>query len=225
MHDHGLNEASENRLTQLGVFPTYQDSNVEVRCFVVGPIDNNVFVVRDKATGEAALIDAANEHDRLLEVADILGVVRVIETHGHWDHVGAVTEVRDRGLEVSIGLDDVHYLTDDQNAVTNYDLEILDEDVITIGSTQLRAIHTPGHTPGSICFELVGTPILFTGDTLFPGGPGATYFAGGDFETIVGSLDNRIFSKFSKETAIFPGHGLGSFLGNERAWFDRMLSN
>src|SRR5213082_2704018 len=139
-------------------------------------------VVRCKETGDAVLIDAANEHEKLLELCQRLNVRRVIETHGHWDHIQAVPAVRDAGIDVGVTEQDAKMLP-------SYDFVIDDDSVIEVGRLRLRTIHTPGHTPGSMCFHLEGSPILFSGDTLFPGGPGNTKFEGGDFPTIIRSVD------------------------------------
>ena len=80
----------------------YETSDVRIDKYVVGPFENNVFVVRDQGTGEALIIDAANEHDLLLEVSRATGVRRVLTTHGHWDHIQAVTALRDAGIEVGV---------------------------------------------------------------------------------------------------------------------------
>jgi glyoxylase-like metal-dependent hydrolase (beta-lactamase superfamily II) len=201
-----------------GVAQVWSDAAAEVYRFVVGPVENNVYVVRCRATGQAALIDAANEHDRLLEVAQTLGVVTVLETHGHWDHIGAVSEVREAGIDVWVRQEDAHMLP-------SYDALLDDDDIVSVGRLRLRTIHTPGHTPGSMCFALEGTPILLTGDTLFPGGPGATKFEGGDFSTIIHSIENRLFRPYGSETLIWPGHGAPSTLGAEspslQEWIDR----
>jgi len=97
--------------------------------------------------------------------------------------------------------------------------------VVEVGELRLRTIHTPGHTPGSMCFWVEGTPVLFTGDTLFPGGPGNTGLEGGDFPTIIESIERRLFAPFGAETLILPGHGLDSTLGEEsphlQEWVDR----
>ena len=145
----------------------WSNADVEVHKLVVGSYDNNVFIVRCTATGEAVLIDAANEHERLLELSQALGVRRILETHGHHDHIGAVTEMREAGYEVAVTAADAPMLKE-----VGYDVLIDDKEVIEFGSLRLHAIHNPGHTPGSISFHLDGTPLLFTGDTLFPGGPG-----------------------------------------------------
>jgi glyoxylase-like metal-dependent hydrolase (beta-lactamase superfamily II) len=88
----------------------YEDTQVEVHRLVVGPIDNNVFVVRCKQTGDAVLLDAANEHEKLLDLCRSLGVRKVLETHGHWDHIQAVPAVRDAGYEVGVTAADASML-------------------------------------------------------------------------------------------------------------------
>ncbi len=196
----------------------WSDASAEIHRFVVGPVANNVYVVRCRRTGEAALIDAANEHDRLLRVARSLGVTSVLETHGHWDHIGAVEHVRDAGIDVWVRAEDAELLP-------SYDHLLEDDTVHQVGELQLRTLHTPGHTPGSICFALENTPLLFTGDTLFPGGPGNTTFDGGDFATIIASIEQRIFAPYRDDTVIWPGHGANSTLGVERpnldTWIER----
>jgi glyoxylase-like metal-dependent hydrolase (beta-lactamase superfamily II) len=183
---------------------------------VVGPIENNVYVVRCRATGEATLIDAANEHDRLLRVAKSLGVTSVLETHGHWDHIGAVEQVRDAGIDVWVR-------SEDAGMLPSYDHLLEDDTLHRVGQLSLRTIHTPGHTPGSISFALEGTPVLFTGDTLFPGGPGNTTFEGGDFATIIDSIEQRIYRVYDDDTVFWPGHGTESTIGTERTHLDEWV--
>lgn len=191
----------------------YQDTQAEIHRVVVGPVDNNVFVLRCRATGEAILIDAANEHEKLLELCRNLGVTKVIETHGHWDHVGAVTAVRDAGYEVGV-------TEADASMLPSYDYLLEDSSVIDVGRLRLHTIATPGHTPGSMSFRLEGSPVLFSGDTLFPGGPGATKFPGGDFPTILRSLDQRLFGPLPADTLVLPGHGKDTTIGTERPHLD-----
>src|ERR1043165_950766 len=145
----------------------FEDSQAEIHKLVVGPVENNVFVLRCKETGESLLIDAANEHDKLLELCKRLNVRKVLETHGHWDHIQAVPQVRDAGYEVGV-------TAEDSAMLDSYDFVLEDESVIEVGGLRLHTIHTPGHTPGSMCFRIEGSPVLLAGDTLFPGGPGAT---------------------------------------------------
>ena len=197
----------------------WADSRLEIHRVVVGPYTNNVFVLRCRETGDAVLIDAANEHEQLLEMCQRLGVRRVLETHGHWDHIQAVPAIRDAGYEVAVMSEDAAMLKD-----VGYDAFIEDTDVIEVGRLRLHAIHNPGHTPGSVSFRVEGAPLLFTGDTLFPGGPGNTKSKEGNFDTIIQSLDNRLFS-LPAETIVMPGHGVSTTIGAERPhlkeWVDR----
>jgi glyoxylase-like metal-dependent hydrolase (beta-lactamase superfamily II) len=185
---------------------------------VVGDFDNNVFVLRCTETGDAVLLDAANEHERLLDLCQALGVRRVLETHGHWDHIQAVPQLRDAGYAVAVTAEDAAMLP-------SYDDVLVDDDVLEVGRLRLRTILTPGHTPGSMCFRLEGHPILFSGDTLFPGGPGATKFEGGDFPTIIRSIEDRLFSPLDADVVVLPGHGDRTTIGAERPhlqeWVDR----
>ena len=137
------------------------------------------------------------------------GVRSVVETHGHHDHIQAVPAFREAGLEVAITQADAEMLP-------AYDL-LLDDDVaLKVGHLEVRTIATPGHTAGSMCFAIEGTPVLLTGDTLFPGGPGATGFPGGDFSAIIRSIDERLFRPFGDETLVLPGHGTTTTVGAER---------
>lgn len=195
----------------------YETTDVRIDKLIVGPFENNVFIVRDKNSGEAVLIDAANEHELLLEVCRNTGVRRVLTTHGHWDHIQAVTALRDAGIEVGIADADAAMLP-------SYDFTIPDDDVLTVGGLRLRAIHTPGHTLGSTCFQLEGHPVVFSGDTLFPGGAGNTATEGASFEEIIASIDRRLFT-LPADTLVLPGHGLDTTVGTERpnldAWIER----
>jgi glyoxylase-like metal-dependent hydrolase (beta-lactamase superfamily II) len=196
----------------------YEDNQAEIHKLVVGPMDNNVFVLRCKETGEAVLLDAANEHEKLLDLCRRLNVRQVLETHGHWDHIQAVPAVRDAGYNVGVTAADAEMLP-------SYDFVLDDEGVIQVGRLRLHTIATPGHTRGSMCFRLEGSPVLFSGDTLFPGGPGATKFPGGDFQTIIRSIEDRLFASLPADTIVLPGHGDDTSIGTERPhlqeWVDR----
>jgi glyoxylase-like metal-dependent hydrolase (beta-lactamase superfamily II) len=195
----------------------WSDERAEIHKVVVGPMDNNVFVLRCKDTGDAVLLDAANEHERLLELCAGLGVRTVLETHGHWDHIQAVPAVRDAGYEVGVTAEDADMLD-------AYDYVIEPDSIIPVGRLKLRTIFTPGHTPGSMCFKLEDSPVLFSGDTLFPGGAGNTKFPGGDFDTVIRSIDERLFT-LDADTVVMPGHGDDTTIGAERPhlqeWVDR----
>ena len=186
----------------------WSDAAAEVHQIVVGPMDNNVYILRCRRTGEAMLIDAANEHEELLQICKRLGVNQVVETHGHWDHIQAVPAVRDAGISVAV-------TSADAGMLPSYDLILEDDEQLRVGDLRLKTLATPGHTPGSICFAVEGTNLLFTGDTLFPGGPGNTSFEDADFDTIIQSIDRRIFAAFGPDTLVLPGHGTSTTVGNE----------
>ncbi|MDZ7675746.1 MAG: MBL fold metallo-hydrolase [Acidimicrobiales bacterium] len=195
----------------------WKDERAEIHKVVVGPLDNNVFILRCTETGDAVLIDAANEHDMLLGLCERLGVGQVIETHGHWDHIQAVPQLRDAGYSV-------HVTGEDADMLPSYDQLLEDESVVDVGRLRLHTILNPGHTPGSMSFRLEGSPILFSGDTLFPGGPGNTATELGDFDEIIESIDRKLFT-LPPDTLVLPGHGDDTTIGNERPhlqdWIDR----
>ena len=196
----------------------WSDARAEVHQIVVGPMDNNVYILRCRRTGDAMLIDAANEHEALLEICQRMGVNQVVETHGHWDHIQAVPAVREAGISVAV-------TSADAGMLPSYDLILDDDEQLRVGDLKITTLATPGHTPGSICFDVEGTNLLFTGDTLFPGGPGNTSFEGGDFPTIIESIERRIFAKFDPDTLVLPGHGASTTVGEEsphlQEWVDR----
>ena len=193
----------------------WRDEQAEIHKVVVGPYDNNVFVLRCTQTGDAVLIDAANEHELLLGLCETLGVRRVIETHGHWDHIQAVPAVRDAGYRVAVTAEDAAMLP-------SYDDVLEDESVIEVGRLRLHTILTPGHTPGSMCFKLEGSPVLFSGDTLFPGGPGNTEGDPSRFAQIIEQVDRKLFT-LPPETLVLPGHGLDTTVERERPHLDEWV--
>jgi len=194
----GVNDHNSERL--------YATDRVLVDRIVTNPLDNNVFLLTCAASRRSVIIDAASEADRILELAAATEVRAVLTTHGHWDHVGAAAAVS-TALNVPIyigaedaplsGLPSTHALT---------------AGMIPLGELELDIIATPGHTPGSHSIS-VG-PVIFTGDTLFPGGPGATQSPAA-FAHIMESLDTHLFTR-PDDTLILPGHGLHTTIGAER---------
>ena len=195
----------------------YEDDRVQITKVVVGPMVNNVFFVRCAETGESVMVDAADEPDVLLPLCEELAVGDVLTTHGHGDHIQAVPAVRRAGHRVGVAQADAEMLP-------GYDFEIADEEVIEVGRLRLLALHTPGHTPGSTCFKVEGAPVLLSGDTLFPGGPGNTRRNQVHFATIIRSIQQRLFV-LPDDTVVLPGHGDDTTIGTERPhlqeWIDR----
>ena len=195
----------------------WEDDRAEVHRVVVGSLDNNVYVLRCRESGSSVLVDAATDGKLLVEMCKDLGVTRILTTHGHDDHIGAVPAVRDAGYPVFIHEGDADRLPANDGTID-------DGETIEVGRLRLTAIHTPGHTAGSTCFRLEGAPVLFSGDTLFPGGPGATSFPGGHFPTIIASIKDKLFT-LDADVVVMPGHGASTTIGDERPhlqeWIDR----
>jgi glyoxylase-like metal-dependent hydrolase (beta-lactamase superfamily II) len=187
------------------------ESGLVVRSLVAGPFETNVYLAACPATGRAVLIDPADDAGRILEMAAGLAVEAVLLTHGHQDHLEAVGVVC-RALGVPPRL----HPADAALAGLAGALPLTDGEEIRCGTVALEVRHTPGHTPGSVCFWSGTT--LFSGDTLFPGGPGAT--AGpAAFREVMASLRTRLFT-LPDDTTVLPGHGPGTTIGAERPALD-----
>ncbi len=185
----------------------YCDDTMAVRKVCVGSWENNAYVLACRATGVAVVIDAAAEADRVVAAVEDLTPLAILTTHGHFDHVGAAREVADR-LGVPFRLNQADAETFDLTPDAP-----LSNGPIAVGELTLTAVETPGHSPGSVCFTVGG--LLFSGDTLFPGGPGATAGPGANFTQIMASLDNHLFT-LADNTLVLPGHGLDTTIGTER---------
>jgi glyoxylase-like metal-dependent hydrolase (beta-lactamase superfamily II) len=178
----------------------------------VGPMDNNAYLLRCRATGAQALIDAANEAPRLLELAGADGLGTVITTHRHHDHWVALREV-----VAATGARSLAHAADAE-ALPVVSETLADGDVIEVGACPLEVIHLVGHTPGSVALlyrDPTGHPHLFTGDALFPGGPGKTTNPR-DFTSLMDDLEEKVFGRLPDDTWFYPGHGRDSTLGAER---------
>lgn len=175
---------------------------------VAGAFENNVYLVACQETGAAVIVDAASEGAKLVSASAAYAVESILTTHGHHDHIGAVDHVSG-ALNVPFRM----HAADASVAGRSPDQPFSDGDTITIGALELNVLLTPGHTPGSSCFLVEG--LLFTGDTLFPGGPGATRFPYSDFDEIIDSIETRLFT-LADSTPFYPGHGASSTVGAER---------
>lgn len=181
----------------------------------VGPMNNNAYLLRCQATREALLIDAANESDRLLEwVNGDTSLRAVVTTHQHGDHWQALAAV----VEATGARTVAHPLDADPLPVP-VDERVEHGGTVRVGEAELEVIHLRGHTPGSIalCYrDPAGTPHLFTGDSLFPGGPGNTRGNAQNFTSLMNDLEERVFGVLPDETWVYPGHGNDTTLGTER---------
>jgi glyoxylase-like metal-dependent hydrolase (beta-lactamase superfamily II) len=181
----------------------------------VGEMNNNAYLLRCTSTGEGLLIDAANEAERLRDLIVIDGppVSGILTTHQHADHWLALAETADAaGAAIYAGTEDADALP------VAVDERLNHEDVITVGDLSLEIIGLRGHTPGSIAVlyrDPEGSPHLFTGDSLFPGGPGRTTDPA-DFTSLMDDLEARVFAVLPDNTWFYPGHGNDSTLATER---------
>ncbi|MBE9375442.1 MBL fold metallo-hydrolase [Saccharopolyspora sp. HNM0983] len=183
----------------------------------VGPMDNNAYLLVCRETGDALLIDAANDADRL---TDLLGhdeqrprLRTIVTTHRHPDHTQALGSVAGQ-----TGCYTVAHPADADELPVPPDRLVEQGDSIAVGNTSVSVIHLRGHTPGSIALlyrDPNGRPHLFTGDSLFPGGPGRTTNPT-DFTSLMDDLDARVFAELPDDTWFYPGHGDDSTLGAER---------
>ena len=194
-----------------------QITGLTVTKLAVGPMDNNAYLLEDGQRGELVLIDAANEAPRLLELLGGRPLARIVTTHRHWDHWQALAEVQAAtGAEVVAHPDDAAELPVPVTALVQHG------DSVPVGSTAISVIHLRGHTPGSIALvydaggELSGTPHVFTGDSLFPGGPGNTEQDPKRFGQLMDDLEARVFGELPDGTWVYPGHGQDTTLGAER---------
>lgn len=183
-------------------------SQVELKSFSVGDMDNNVYILVDRATRESILFDAPVDASRILAALDGTDLQYILFTHADGDHLGALQDVK-AATSAPVGID----AREAARLPIEPDFEIHDGDVFSFGGSQVRAISTPGHSPGGVSFYTDG--ILIAGDTLFPGGPGNTQRPDGDFETIIRNIEARLFA-LPDETAVYPGHGKPTTIGAER---------
>lgn len=178
-----------------------------LRKITVGSFDNNVYLLVDPITHESLIIDAAAEADRILEAVSGTHVNLILQTHCHMDHIMALDDVR-KATKAPVRI----HLADEKAFGVHADLYLEDNQVLDIGKNQIRVIHTPGHTPGSVCFLI--EKYLISGDTLFPGGPGKTS-SPENFRQIVESITQKIYS-LPDETVCYPGHGPETTVGESK---------
>lgn len=192
----------------------------------VGPIMANCFILGCEQTKEAVVIDPGDEADRILmELAKAeLKVTCIINTHGHFDHVGANKKLKEvTGAVLAIHPDDAPMLSELSRSAATFglaaenspapDLLLKNADEITFGNITLQVIHTPGHSRGGICLYTKGH--LFAGDTLFAGSIGRTDLPGGDYDTLIASIKEKLLN-LPDDTVVYTGHGPETTLMNEK---------
>lgn len=201
--------------------------SIKIKQFIAGQLENNMYLVYDEDTKKAVLIDATAPVPELLDIVKNLGldVEYILLTHGHFDHILGLTELKKAlGAEAVICHDDL-IISDNINEFTRffggmeesvppvYEKFIKDGDVITVGNMQIKVIHTPGHTQGGVCYLLNDN--LFSGDTLFMGSVGRTDLFGGNFDKLSDSVKNKLF-KLDDNIKVYPGHGPKTTIGYEK---------
>jgi hydroxyacylglutathione hydrolase len=196
-----------------------------IKKLVVGPLESNCFIIADENSKECIVIDPGDEPDRILDVIQTGGfqVKYVVCTHGHFDHVGAVSDIKkDTDAKVVLHKDEMNMYKSTKNHAALWgfeldeqpepDLFVSEGDILQLGSEKFVILHTPGHSPGGICLYSEG--IIITGDTLFAGSVGRTDFPGGDIAKLKDSF-KRLLS-LPDETRVLPGHGPESTIGREK---------
>lgn len=189
------------------------DGPVLIRKLSVEEFDNNVYVVACATTREAFLIDVAARPARLAEATADRKLLAAVQTHGHWDHVRAWDAVRDdQGVPIWGHPGDAELFP------RPVDRELTDGERLAVGGIEVEVIHLPGHTEGSLLYLVQGDERahLFSGDTLFPGGPGNTFGNVDNHRRIMDGLEEKIFGRLPDNTWVYPGHGADTTLGAER---------
>ena len=201
-------------------------TDVTVRSVSVSEMNNNIYLVTSKSDGSQLLIDAADDVpaiDSLVDSAssdsDVAATLEgIATTHQHWDHIRALHEYAERtGAKTYAGTEDVNGIAD--GADVAIDVPLNHGDTVTVGTTIMECVHLRGHTPGSIAYALRdsgGTTVIFSGDSLFPGGVGNTENDPKRFTSLLDDVTTRLFEQYPDETLVLPGHGATTTLGAER---------
>lgn len=183
---------------------------------IVGSWPMNAYLLIDQATASSAIVDPGAEAEAILSLLAGTRVAAILVTHGHIDHVGALSEVKE-ATNAPVYINPL----DASTFKLDVDIPLEDGTIISIGEEQLRAIHTPGHTPGMTCLDLGDSRIL-VGDIIFVGGPGKTW-SRKDFTTTMRTMQEIVFT-WPDETRFYPGHGPSGTIGQERLAFEAFVA-
>jgi glyoxylase-like metal-dependent hydrolase (beta-lactamase superfamily II) len=185
-------------------------------------VENNIWLVGDD--DEVLVIDAAHEAGPIAAGVGGRRVAAIVCTHGHNDHINAAPPLAAAAGEPPIALhDDDRMLWDEIHAGRPPDMSLKDGQILEVGGAVLRVLHTPGHSPGGICLHLESEGILFSGDTLFQGGPGATGRSFSDFPTIIDSIRTKLLT-LPAATVVHTGHGDSTTIGDEAPHLDEWIA-
>ena len=187
-----------------------KNEHIQIDKLNLGLFDTNSYIITCRLTGDSVLIDAPAEAAEILKRLKETNPRYILITHNHMDHLGALFELKSK-LRIPVA---VHPL-DAKNLPSTPEILLNDGDTVSFGKITLRVLHTPGHTPGSLCF--LTDKYLISGDTIFPGGPGRTK-SPADLRQIVESITSKLFV-LPDDTQIYPGHGDSTILKKEKAEF------
>ena len=200
-----------------------------IKCFTAGQLENNMYLVIDEKTKKAVLIDASALIPEITEAVKAYGadVEYILLTHGHFDHIMGLTELKKALNAKAVICHDDLIISDNINEFTRlfgglsesvppvYEKFVKDGDIITVGDMQIKVINTPGHTEGGVCYLIEDK--LFSGDTLFRESVGRTDLFGGSFEKLLDSVKNKLF-KLDDNITVYPGHGPATTIGYEKKY-------
>ena len=190
-----------------------------IKTVIAGVYDENCYIAMDEETKEAVIMDPGGNFDKIVDAIEKMGANPkfILLTHGHFDHVGAVDELKGKyGIKSFISEDDEKMIDKKESAfgpLEKSDGYIHDNDMFKIGNIKIKAIKTPGHTPGGMCFLIEKN--LFSGDTLFRESIGRSDFPGGSFSQLVNGIKTKLMI-LPDDVVVYPGHNASSTIGHER---------